>query len=159
MRSIAMTTLTSRARVLFAAAGCAALAGVMGSRGVSSQEMGPVRIEEARLSQPTYKMRVERDVRVAMRDGVELSTDVYRPDAEGRFPVLVLRTPYGKLSSAGQSGGADGPYQPEYYVKRGYVVVLQDSRGRYQSAGQFEPFRDDANDGFDTDEWLGRQPW
>src|SRR5262245_9546569 len=112
--------------------------------------------DESRVSRATYKVKSQINVRVPMRDGVELSTDIYRPDADGRFPVLVTRTPYGKDWSAGISGG---PYEHLFYAERGYAVVQQDSRGRIDSAGTFEPFRDDANDGFDTDEWIGQQPW
>jgi putative CocE/NonD family hydrolase len=112
--------------------------------------------DESRLSKPTYKVRAEQNVRVRVRDGVELSTDVYRPDADGKFPALVMRTPYGKDWSAGISGG---PYEHMFYAERGYVVVQQDSRGKYDSGGIFEPFRDEANDGSDTNDWIGRQPW
>ena len=103
-----------------------------------------------------YPIKTERNIRVRMRDGVELSTDVVRPDADGQFPVLIMRTPYGKDWSTGISGG---PYEHEYYASRGYVVVQQDSRGRFDSAGVFEPFVDEAPDGWDTDEWAVLQPW
>jgi putative CocE/NonD family hydrolase len=103
-----------------------------------------------------YSVKVERNVRVPMRDGTELSADVFRPDAEGRFPVLIIRSPYGKDWSAGISGG---PYEAEPYVRRGYVVVQQDCRGTYDSRGTFEPFVTEAADGFDTDAWAARQPW
>ena len=114
------------------------------------------RLDESTLSQPTYDVRVERDVRVAMRDGVELSTDLFVPEGPGPYPALVMRTPYGKDWSASISGAA---YDAEYFASRGYVVVQQDSRGRYDSDGDFEPFRDDAADGFDTVEWTAAQPW
>jgi putative CocE/NonD family hydrolase len=107
-------------------------------------------------SAPTFTIRRDTNIRVKMRDGVELSVDVVRPDAQGRFPVLIMRTPYGKDWSAGISGG---PYEHEYYAKRGYAVVQQDSRGRYDSDGTFEPFVDEPKDGYDTDEWAARQPW
>lgn len=107
-------------------------------------------------SSPMYAVKTDRNIRVRMRDGVELSTDVVRPDMEGRFPVLIMRTPYGKDWSAGISGG---PYEHEYYASRGYAVVQQDSRGRYDSDGTFEPFVDEAADGYDTDEWAATQPW
>jgi predicted acyl esterase len=81
-------------------------------------------VDESRLSRSTYRVKVESNVRVRMRDGVQLSTDVYRPDANGRFPVLVMRTPYGKDWAAGISGG---PYEHMFYAERGYVVVQQDS--------------------------------
>ena len=95
---------------------------------------------------------VERDVAVPMRDGVVLRAHVFRPEAEGRFPGILLRTPYGKP--------ADGF---ERYVRAGYVVVTQDSRGRYASDGEYVPFTveetGDAEDGYDSVEWLATQPF
>ena len=96
-------------------------------------------------------VRVERDVPVPMRDGVVLRADVYRPDARGTYPVLVLRTPYGRQG-----------VKPDAYVKAGYIVVCQDARGRYASGGTFESFvrpqTHDAEDGYDTVEWAARLP-
>ena len=94
----------------------------------------------------------ERDVAVPMRDGVVLRANVFRPDARGSFPGLLLRTPYGKPG---------GGY--ERYVRAGYAVVTQDSRGRYASDGDFVPFcvenTGDAEDGYDSVEWLAQQPF
>jgi hypothetical protein len=90
-----------------------------------------------------YKVRVERNVAAAMRDGVVLKADIYRPDAPGAFPVMVGRTPYGK--ARGDSSGT---------ARRGYIVVVQDARGRGESAGVFHPFFDDEKDGYDTVEWA-----
>ena len=88
-----------------------------------------------------------------MRDGIVLRADVYRPETEGRFPVLVYRTPYGKHNAAES-------YQIHLKaVARGYVVVLQDVRGRYASDGRFNPYRQEGADGFDTIEWAAQQPW
>jgi len=87
---------------------------------------------------------------VAMRDGVALSTDVYLPHGEGRFPVLVCRTPYGK---AGVRGDA------VYLANRGYVVLAQDCRGRFASQGKFYGFINEGQDGYDTIEWAASQPW
>src|SRR5215471_14736189 len=102
-----------------------------------------------------YDVLAARDVMIVTRDGVKLATDVYRParigsPAEGRFPALLERTPYNKSSMA------DGVAA---YVRRGYVVVVQDVRGRYKSEGHWRPLRDDLNDGFDTAKWIGEQPW
>jgi hypothetical protein len=88
-----------------------------------------------------------------MRDGVVLRADVWRPQGSGPFPVLVYRTPYGKTAA-----------QTEYStfgkaVERGYAVVMQDLRGRFSSAGEFEPYRQEGRDGYDTIEWAARQPW
>jgi hypothetical protein len=98
-------------------------------------------------------MRVERDVAVPMRDGVVLRADVYRPAGDGKHPVLVFRTPYGKHFSA----KSDGVHRKA--VDRGYAVVLQDVRGRYASDGIFNPYRQEGADGYDTIEWAAAQAW
>jgi hypothetical protein len=98
-------------------------------------------------------MRVERDVAVPMRDGVVLRADVYRPAGDGKYPVLVFRTPYGKHSAA----ESDGVHHKA--VARGYAVMLQDVRGRYASEGIFDPYRQEGRDGYDTIEWAATQTW
>jgi putative CocE/NonD family hydrolase len=103
------------------------------------------------LSQPTYQVIEQLDVQVPMRDGIRLSTNIYRPDSPGKFPVLLLRTPYGNNEKGNQ-----GEY---FYVQHGYVVVVQDVRGRYESEGMFDAFQSEGPDGFDTQEWIGKQPW
>jgi putative CocE/NonD family hydrolase len=103
------------------------------------------------LSQPVYQVIEELDVKVSMRDGVRLSTNIYRPDTLGNFPVLLMRTPYG-------NGGEDNK-EGHFYAQRGYVVVVQDTRGRYESEGLFDAFRYEASDGYDTQQWVGKQPW
>jgi hypothetical protein len=100
-------------------------------------------------------VRVERDVAVPMRDGTVLRADVFRPEPEGRYPVLVSRTPYDK-SGAAVSYGWMQPIRP---ASNGYVVVIQDVRGRFASAGEFRPFHQEVDDGFDTIEWAAVQPW
>lgn len=88
-----------------------------------------------------------------MRDGVILRADVMLPSAEGRFPTLVYRTPYGKKSAPSEwttFGKA---------VARGYAVVIQDVRGRYDSDGEFNPYQHEGRDGYDTIEWAAKQPW
>ena len=100
----------------------------------------------------TFGIRTEADVAVTMRDGVVLRSHVFRPDAPGAFPGILLRTPYGKPESG-----------YERYVRAGYVVVTQDSRGRYASEGDYIPFTEpdtgDGPDGYDAVEWLAAQPW
>jgi putative CocE/NonD family hydrolase len=98
-------------------------------------------------------LRVDRDLAVPMRDGVALRADVYRPAREGRFPVLVFRTPYGKHHAA----RSDSVHRKA--VERGYAVVLQDVRGRYASEGVFDPYRQEGRDGYDTIEWAAAQEW
>jgi putative CocE/NonD family hydrolase len=96
---------------------------------------------------------IERDVPVHMRDGVILRADVWRPAAEGRFPVLVYRTPYDRRRAQGEGTTVVKA------AERGYAVVVQDVRGRYGSEGEFEPYRSEGQDGFDTIEWAAAQPW
>lgn len=107
---------------------------------------------EAALSQPRYKVTVEKNVQVPMRDGVALAADVYRPDAPGTYPVLILRSPYNKASP-------DEMQNSTWYAERGYVVVNQDVRGRFASGGDFYTYRSEARDGYDTDAWAAVQPW
>lgn len=93
----------------------------------------------------------EHNVEATMRDGVILRADVYRPDAPGRFPVLLQRTPYSK------NPGGGGARNHEV-ASRGYVVIIQDSRGRYTSDGVATP-HDEGEDGYDTVEWAAGLPY
>ncbi len=74
-----------------------------------------------------YEVRVERNMAAKMRDGVTLRADIYRPRADGKFPVLLTRTPYDKTNSMGFGMRA---------AARGYVVIAQDVRGRFESEGE-----------------------
>jgi putative CocE/NonD family hydrolase len=106
----------------------------------------------AEIRPPSEQIRVEANVPAVMRDGVTLYADVYRPARAGKFPVLVVRTPYGKQR--------DGIHQNLIrFAERGYAVVAQDVRGRFESQGKWDPFRYEANDGYDTVEWAAKQPW
>ena len=96
---------------------------------------------------------VERNVAAKMRDGTVLRADVLLPSAEGRFPVLVYRTPYGKDNAS----SAWSTFNKA--VARGYAVVIQDVRGRYASEGEFAPYQNEGRDGYDTIEWAAVQPW
>lgn len=103
----------------------------------------------------TYDSSSMESVMVPMRDGVKLSTDIYTPahagkKADGKFTVLIERTPYGK---AGRSKAVNT------LTRRGYIVVLQDCRGRFLSDGDFYPFVNEGPDGYDTIEWAAAQPW
>lgn len=90
-------------------------------------------------------------VKVAMRDGVKLCTNIFRPSATGRYPVVLQRTPYKKVSELTPGLRA--------FVDRGYAVVTQDVRGRYDSEGVFDQFVQEKNDGEDTLSWIARQGW
>jgi putative CocE/NonD family hydrolase len=108
---------------------------------------------------------IERDLMVPARDGVELATDVYRPDGSGPFPVLLERTPYDKSTAsrsertAAVASARSRAEVAAYFVGHGYAVAYQDCRGRYRSGGRFTKYLSEAEDGFDTLAWLGRQPW
>jgi len=93
----------------------------------------------------------EANVMVPMRDGVKLAANIWRPKAEGRFPVILMRSPYGKMDEKWD--------EAKRYTDAGYVMVTQDCRGRGKSEGAWDPFRYDVEDGFDTQEWVGGQPW
>lgn len=88
---------------------------------------------------------IEYNVRTRMRDGVSLAADIYRPDKPGKFPVLLVRTPYDRKDEAGMAYDL---------AAHDYVVILQDTRGRYGSEGEFYPFRNESQDGYDTVEWA-----
>lgn len=99
----------------------------------------------------------ERDVMVETRDGVRLASDLYFPArdgrrVEGRFPVILERTPYDKR-------GLGVVSTAKFFARHGYVGAIQDVRGRFASEGAWYPFACEAPDGYDTVEWLGTQEW
>jgi putative CocE/NonD family hydrolase len=105
--------------------------------------------------QTQYEVEVERNLRVPMRDGVHLATDMYFPVEDGRplnkkLPAVLIRTPYNKA--------AWGVAYTRFFAEHGYLSVAQDCRGRFQSEGEFFPFVDDPEDGYDTIEWLASHP-
>jgi len=99
---------------------------------------------------------IEKNVMVAMRDGVHLAADVYRPVEEGQHPVLLMRLPYNKDLPGRLAAFVSTAFRA---AQQGYVVVLQNCRGRFASEGEFYPQFDDANDGVDTIHWIVEQPW
>src|SRR5450432_1768188 len=103
----------------------------------------------ARAADP-YAVTFESDVEMKTRDGVTLHADIYRPKADGQFPVLVQRTPYDKNNdvSMGLQGAA-----------RGYVMIIQDVRGRFASEGEWYVFKHESEDGYDTVEWAAALPY
>lgn len=122
------------------------------------------------ISQPQYKVKVTKDVRIKMRDGVHIAADIYHPDVEGKFPALLGLSCYGKdiqklpvpdyptnplLGNGGIESG-----NSEYFVSRGYVHVIADSRGTGLSAGAFRVLtKEEQEDGHDIIEWIATQPW
>ena len=94
---------------------------------------------------------VKLDVKVPMSDGIQLSTNIFLPNEEGSFPTILMRTPYGNGDANNDGARA--------YAKAGYAYVMQDTRGRFESQGVFNPFMDEAQDGYDTQEWVSKQSW
>ncbi len=99
-----------------------------------------------------YAVTIEHGVVAKMRDGTALRADIYRPKTDGNFPVLLQRTPYDKISSDSVRFGVKA-------AARGYVVIIQDVRGRYTSDGEWYPFEHESNDGYDTVEWAASLPY
>jgi putative CocE/NonD family hydrolase len=109
-----------------------------------------VAVASSAFAAETHEVKLERNVPAKMRDGVTLYADVCRPTAEGTFPVLLERTPYDKKD------GVDFCLKA---AARGYVIVIQDVRGRYSSEGEWYPFKHESNDGYDTIEWAAALPF
>ena len=101
---------------------------------------------------PNHNVHIQLDLRIPMRDGVRLYAALYRPAEGDKFPTLLIRSPY-------------STQYPRYvdwamrFAQHGYAVVMQDSRGRYESEGKWRPYIDETNDGYDTQQWIGTQPW
>ena len=126
-------------RFLFSLRTLVAICGILVLTGLSS----------ANAAQSHCEVVTDSNVQIKMRDGVALTADIYKPKCEGKFPVLLERTPYDRKGEASMAAELAG---------HGYVVVLQDTRGRYGSSGEFYPFRDESNDGYDTVEWVASLP-
>jgi uncharacterized protein len=108
---------------------------------------GPVELaQEASL--PQYDVKVEKNVRIPMRDGVTLAADLYRPDAPGKFPALMTLVYY-------PTGGPEA----ERFARYGYVGVVVNSRGRNGSEGEWDPYVNEPRDGYDVQQWIGGQAW
>jgi uncharacterized protein len=105
-----------------------------------------------RLPAPTTDYTVRRDIRMAMRDGIELLADHYAPTTSTPNGTILVRGPYGR-------GGMPALITGRVYAARGYHVVMQSARGTFGSGGEFNPGRHEIDDGADTVAWLGEQPW
>ncbi len=101
-------------------------------------------------AQHKYPVTAETNVAMKTRDGVVLRADIYRPDAEGKFPVILERTPYDKRNN---------PRNCQRFASQGYVCIKQDVRGRFASEGDFYPWKYDAQDGYDMVEWAAGLPY
>lgn len=89
-------------------------------------------------------------ITIAMRDGVKLTADLYRDDVITKAPVILTRTPYDRTKQKGTG---------EKWAKAGYIFIAQDCRGKFGSEGTFAPYNNEGQDGYDTIEWITRQPW
>ncbi len=99
---------------------------------------------------PAASHASQSNIPVRVRDGAALVADVYLPEKDGKYPVILIRTPYGKDGYQGEAS---------FFVRHGYVVVVQDTRGRGKSGGEWYAFAHEADDGYDTIEWAAKQPW
>jgi putative CocE/NonD family hydrolase len=98
------------------------------------------------------QIRQQFDVRIPMRDGVKLSADIWLPQADGKYPAILIRLPYLKTTPPAPDLG-------KFFAGHGYVFIVQDCRGRGDSEGEFDFYFTDGKDGYDTIEWMAGQPW
>src|SRR5260370_35381954 len=104
------------------------------------------------VAQLNQQIITEFDVPATLRDGIVLRANVYRPAGDGQWPVLLTRLPYGKDFPLGTS-----VLEPGQVARRVYVVIVQDTRGRFSSGGEWDPIANEAMDGVDTIEWAARR--
>lgn len=102
-----------------------------------------------------YAVRIERAAALTASDGTRLVADIYHPENLHRSPTILVRIPYSKTVKNTLIATVVG----RYWAERGYTVVIQGTRGRYQSAGRNEPFKHERQDGIDTLDWIAAQPW
>lgn len=98
---------------------------------------------------------IEKNVMVPMHDGIQLAANVYRLDGAGPLPVILARTPYDKDGIV----NGDDTINLLRLVQAGYVIVIQDTRGRFTSGGEFNAMFQERQDGADTIVWAATQPW
>lgn len=105
-------------------------------------------------SSPNYKVHVEKSVMIPMRDGIRLSTDLYIPEKiECKLPCILIRTPYNKKILRGKDK------ESYMFAEQGFVVAVQDMRGKYESEGEYNWTEKDGKDGSDTITWISQQSW
>ncbi len=109
------------------------------------------------MSPSVSRVLVEKNIPIPLRDGVVTYADIFRPADGDPVPGIITRTPYDKEVFA----AAALPIMPSALklAERGYAVAVQDVRGRFASEGEFNPFVNEADDGYDSVEWLAAQPW
>ncbi len=138
----------------------AAWAGIMALNEVDKRLRLPRRRQPTATPDRLPRCAETRGLMVAMRDGIRLSTNVYRPaDEDGRavedpLPAILIRLPYGK-----DEPYADMPAHGRYWARKGYVCVVQDVRGKFASEGEWQPVLNEADDGYDTIDWMATQAW
>ena len=100
---------------------------------------------------PKYDVEIQKNDMIPMIDGINLAANIAKPKAEGRFPVILIRTPYGKDNGEDDHG--------IYWAEKGYVFVIQDCRGTNNSNGVWNPGFNEYQDGIDTRKWIVEQEW
>ncbi len=101
-----------------------------------------------------YTVKTILDIETPMRDGVKLVSDIWLPQKEGKYPVIIIRTPYGRSAAKMNYTGMG-----EYFVRHGYILMVQDVRGKGDSEGNFNFLFQEGPDGYDTVEWAAKQSW
>ena len=122
----------------------------------------PLLAESHGLSEPIFEGKVKIIyLRVTMRDGVELATKITMPDAEGRFPAVMMYTPYRAVREPLPDYRDERPMLVPYLAERGYAIVQYDVRGTRNSGGWSKDIYsdDERRDGYEMVEWIARQPW
>jgi uncharacterized protein len=121
--------------------------------GLASAQQAPAAAPAVRGARPIKVAEGATEVMAEMRDGVKLAGNLYKPAGAGPFPCIVQRTPYGKDAMSASPAGM------KKYVDGGYAYLVQDVRGKGRSEGFYQAFINDAFDGYDTVEWMAKQPW
>ncbi|MBZ0284264.1 MAG: CocE/NonD family hydrolase [Anaerolineae bacterium] len=111
-----------------------------------------------RLPRPRHRIQVERGLKIPMADGIHLYTDHYHPITDGKCPTILIRTPYGRNTYTGLFGWLT-EFCARRFAEQGYEVLVQDTRGRFDSEGEFVPFFPEREDAQATFNWLGKQVW
>jgi uncharacterized protein len=124
-----------------------------GARLVSAPDTTPPKSWNSELGTRNSAVGQRRQIEIPVRDGVVLRGYLLLPPGAGPFPVIVYRTPYGVREAVETSGIF------KKALGRGYAIVAEDVRGRYESDGEFRPYQQEGRDGYDTIEWAARQPW